>query len=138
MPARAGTDPITIDPKPASTLASSDVAPAGDANVDSQGLKLFEGACASCHQWNGKGQQTPYASLLGTRGVNDVRGSNVTQIVLHGSSLRGEGANIFMPGFGDAYSDTEVAELTNYVIGHFGNKQGTVTPEDVSKRRKQM
>lgn len=136
VPARAGTDPITVDAKPAAALASSNVAPGGDAQVDTQGFKLFEGACASCHQWNGKGQQTSYASLLGTRGVNDVRGANVTQILLHGSSLRGQDASIFMPGFGDAYSDTEIAALSNYVIGHFGNKQGTVTPDDVAARRK--
>jgi mono/diheme cytochrome c family protein len=138
VPARAGADPITIDAKPAPALASSDYAPGGDAHADAQGLKLFEGACASCHQWNGKGQQTPYASLLGTRGVNDARGTNVTQILLHGSSLRSEGESIFMPGFGDAYSNTEIAELSNYVIGHFGNKQGTVTPQDVAERRKQL
>jgi len=138
VPARAGTDPIVVDPKPAPTLASSDYAPGGDAHADAQGLKLFEGACASCHQWNGKGQQTPYASLLGSRGVNDVRGTNVTQILLHGSSLHGEGASVFMPSFGDAYSNTELAALSNYVIGHFGNKRGTVTPDDVAERRKQL
>ena len=38
---------------------------------ESQGSQLFEGACASCHQWNGPGRETPYASLQGTRGVND-------------------------------------------------------------------
>ncbi|GLQ87499.1 c-type cytochrome [Dyella flagellata] len=137
-PALAGKDPIAVDAKPAPALASSDYASSGDAQADAQGLKLFEGACASCHQWNGKGQQTPYASLLGARGVNDVHGSNITQVLLHGSSLRGEGANVFMPGFGNAYSNTEIAALSNYVIGHFGNKQGTVTPDDVAERRKQL
>lgn len=136
VPARAGSDPISVDAKPAAAVASSDVAPGADAHVDAQGFQLFEGACASCHQWNGKGRQTPYASLLGTRGVNDVRGTNVTQILLHGSSLREQGASIFMPGFGDAYSNTEIAALSNYVIRHFGAKQGTVTPDDVAQRRK--
>jgi mono/diheme cytochrome c family protein len=139
VPAREGKDPITIDTKAAPAMASNDAAPGGDsANADNPGYKLFEGACASCHQWNGKGQQTPYASLLGTRGVNDAQGSNVTQILLHGSSLRTSGPNIFMPEFGNAYSNTEIAALANYVIGHFGNKQGTVTPDDVAQRRKQL
>jgi mono/diheme cytochrome c family protein len=40
-----------------------------------------------------------------------------------------------MPAFGSAYSDTEVAALTNYVIAHFGGKQGGVTPDEVAKRR---
>jgi mono/diheme cytochrome c family protein len=139
VPAREGKDPITVDAKAAPALASNNAAPGGDsASADNPGLRLFEGACASCHQWNGQGQQTNYASLLGTRGVNDVKGANVTQILLHGSDMRFAGPNIFMPAFGDAYSNTEIAELSNYVIGHFGNKQGTVTPDDVDARRKQF
>jgi mono/diheme cytochrome c family protein len=118
-------------------VASNNAAPGGDsAKADNPGLNLFEGASASCHQWNGKGQETPYASLVGTRGVNDIHGTNITQIMLHGSDLRAQGANIFMPSFGNAYSDTEVAALANYVIGHFGNKQGVVTPAVVAERRK--
>ncbi|MBE1160775.1 c-type cytochrome [Dyella acidiphila] len=139
VPARTGDAPVTVDAAAAPALASNNAAPGGDsANANDPGMKLFEGACASCHQWNGKGQQTPYASLLGTRGVNDVHGTNITQVILHGTDLRSLGANIFMPEFGDAYSDTEVAQLSNYVIGHFGNKQGTVTPDDVARRRKQL
>ena len=137
VPARTGKDPTTVDAKAAPALASSDSAPGGDsADANSAGLKLFEGACASCHQWNGKGQQTPYASLLGTRGVNDVGGINVTQVILHGSKAHIDGQAVFMPAFGDAYSDTEVAALANYVIAHFGDKKGTVTPDDVAQRRK--
>jgi mono/diheme cytochrome c family protein len=137
VPAREGKDPISIDPAAAPAVASNNAAPGGDsANADNPGLKLFEGACASCHQWNGQGQQTPYAALLGTRGVNDMRGTNVTQILLHGSDMRFAGPSIFMPAFADAYSNTEIAELSNYVIGHFGNKPGTVTADDVAQRRK--
>jgi mono/diheme cytochrome c family protein len=40
-----------------------------------------------------------------------------------------------MPSFREAYSDPEIAALANYVIGHFGGKNGAVTPEDVAKRR---
>jgi mono/diheme cytochrome c family protein len=45
------------------------------------------------------------------------------------------GTEVFMPAFGDAYSNAEVAALANYVVGHFGGKQGTVTPQEVAKRR---
>jgi mono/diheme cytochrome c family protein len=137
VPAREGSAPITVDAKAAPTLASSDTAPGGDhADANRAGLKLFESACASCHQWSGKGQQTPYASLLGTRGVNDITGANVTQVILHGSGMRLDGHDVSMPAFGRAYSDTEVAALANYVIAHFGNKQGTVTPDAVAQSRK--
>ncbi len=43
--------------------------------------------------------------------------------------------DVYMPAFGSVYSNTEVAALANYVVAHFGSKQGTVTPDDVAKRR---
>jgi len=42
-----------------------------------------------------------------------------------------------MPSFGRAYSDTEVAALGNFVLAHFGGKQGKLTTEEVAKRRTQ-
>ena len=136
VPAKSGKDPISVDAKAAAALASTDAAPGGDsADTQRLGLQLFEGACASCHQWNGKGQQTSYASLLGTRGVNDPAGTNVTQVILNGSKLRIGDQDVYMPAFGKAYSDTEIAALANYVISHFGAKAGTVTPAEVARRR---
>jgi mono/diheme cytochrome c family protein len=136
LPAHEGKHPIDVDPKATPAVASTEAAPGADeAAAQSQGLKLFEGACASCHQWNGKGQQTQYASLLGTRGVNDTSGANVTQAILQGVKMRIGDNNVYMPAFGAAYSNTEVAALTNYVIAHFGGKRGTVTAGEVAKRR---
>jgi len=136
VPAREGSHPIPINPTPAPMVASTNAASGSDESpAHAQGFKLFEGACASCHQWNGQGQQSPYAALIGTRGVNDVNGSNVTQAILQGVKMRVGDKDVFMPAFGSAYSDTEVAALANYVIGHFGGKEGTVTPHDVAERR---
>jgi mono/diheme cytochrome c family protein len=134
VPAREGRKPIDVDPRPPPALASSAVAPAGD-ELHRQGSKLFEGACASCHQWNGAGQQTPYAALLGTRGVNDIGGANVTQAILQGVKMRVGDSDVYMPAFAGAYSDAEVAALANYVVGHFGGKEGSVTAADVARRR---
>jgi mono/diheme cytochrome c family protein len=136
VPAHEGVHPVDVNPQPAPVVASSETAPgSGDAAAHPQGLKLFEGACASCHQWNGKGQQTPYASLLGTRGVNDVEGTNLTQTILLGSKVRVGDSEVFMPAFGAAYSNTEIAALVNYVIAHFGGKDGKVTPDEIAERR---
>jgi mono/diheme cytochrome c family protein len=136
VPVREGAHPVDVNPQPAPVVASSDTAPGGgDSAAHGQGLRLFEGACASCHQWNGRGQQTPYASLLGTRGVNDVDGTNVTQAILLGGNIRVGDSDIYMPAFGGAYSNSEVAALANYVIAHFGGKEGNVTPDQVAKRR---
>jgi mono/diheme cytochrome c family protein len=136
IPAHEGKHPVQVDSKPAALASSTPMLPASDElTANTQGLQLFEGACASCHQWNGPGRESPYASLVGTRGVNDPRAVNVTQIILQGVRYRVGGSEVFMPAFGDAYSDTEVSALANYVVAHFGGKQGTVTPEEVAKRR---
>jgi mono/diheme cytochrome c family protein len=138
VPAKAGKSPIEIDAKAPWAVAASAAAPAANtAEGHEQGLRLFAAACASCHQWNGQGQQTNYASLLGTRGVNDAGGANVTQMILRGVKMRVHDNEVYMPAFDKAYTDTEVAALANYVIAQFGNKQGTVTPEFVAKQRAQ-
>jgi mono/diheme cytochrome c family protein len=135
VPARKGSDAVTVDLKPAPMVASGAWTPVGDTDATAMGKRLFEGACASCHQWNGGGQQTRYASLAGTRGVNDPTGSNVTEIILEGVKMRVGGTDIYMPAFANSFSDAEIAALSNYVIAHFGGKRGVVTPDDVTKRR---
>ena len=136
IPAHEGKHPVAVDSKPAALASSTPLLPAAnELAADNEGLKLFAGACASCHQWNGQGRETPYASLVGTRGVNDPRAVNVTQVILQGARYRVGDHEVFMPAFGDAYSDTEVSQLANYVVTHFGGQVGTVTPEEVAKRR---
>ena len=100
------------------------------------GGHVFEGTCANCHQSNGDGRQTVYASLAGSRSVTDPDGDNVIQIMLNGAKYRIKDQTIYMPSFGPAYSDAELAAVANYVIAHFGGKTGRVTPEDVAKRRR--
>jgi mono/diheme cytochrome c family protein len=121
-PPHQGGERIIVDARPA-------------AAAHEQGSRLFEGNCASCHQYDGRGQQSAYASLLGSRGVNDASAANVTQVILQGVNLRIGDSDVFMPSFGAAYSDTEVAALANYVVAQFGGKAGTVTADEVAKRR---
>jgi len=40
-----------------------------------------------------------------------------------------------MPSFASAYSDEEIASVSNYVIGHFGGKHGKVTSAEVRAAR---
>ena len=102
------------------------------------GSRIFEGACAGCHEGNGQGRETPYAALAGSRTVSDPKGENLIQVLLSGASLQVKGGTIFMPGFASAYSDAELAAVANYVIDHFGGKAGQVTAEDVRKGRSEV
>jgi mono/diheme cytochrome c family protein len=136
VPARKGDHPTDIDVRPAPAMASTGLAPEAEAvAANSRGRQLFEGACASCHLWNGTGLESRYAALLGTRAVNDLSGVNVTEAILHGADFKIGDREVFMPAFGAGYSNTEVAALTNYVIAHFGNKHSKVGPEDVAQLR---
>jgi len=137
VPAHEGKHPISVDAQPPAVVASNATLPSPDELVsESQGLALFAGACAGCHQWNGSGRQTPYASLQGARTVNDPSAKNVTEVILQGAKMRVGDSDVYMPAFADAYSNAEVAALANYVVAHFGGKHAGVTADDVAARRK--
>ncbi len=78
-----------------------------------------------------------YATLLGSRSVNDPEGLNATQAILQGTHLHTELGKMFMPDFGNGYSDAEIAALVNYVTGQFGASASNVTPGEVAKRRQE-
>ncbi|MGB9648453.1 MAG: cytochrome c [Stellaceae bacterium] len=102
----------------------------------SLGLRVFEGACASCHSFDGSGTITPYAALAGNRSVNDPEAVNLTQVLFDGARLHTPDGTVFMPSFGAGYSDAEIAAVANYVTGRFGTSASSVTPDEVAKRRK--
>ncbi|WP_199099140.1 cytochrome c [Dyella sp. ASV21] len=101
----------------------------------SMGEQLFVGACAGCHLDNGQGRQSDYATLTGIRSVRDPHATNLTQVILHGTELNVGGQRIFMPSFGRAYSDAEIAALSNYVVTHYGGQSGALSAADVAGRR---
>jgi len=137
VPAQSGAHAIDIDAKPPALASSTALLPAAEElHAGPLGLQLFEGACAGCHQWNGQGRESNYAALAGTRSVNDLEATNVTQIILQGVNLRVGGTDVFMPAFAQAYSDLEVSALANYVVAHFGGKRAAVSAADVARRRR--
>jgi mono/diheme cytochrome c family protein len=137
LPAQSGGQSggvVDLAPKPA--VASNAVLPADSATTgNARGLRLFEGDCAGCHQWNGVGRQSDHAALTGSRAVNDPSGVAIVQILLHGADPTIAGRKQVMPGFGATYSDADIAAVANYVLGHFGAKTGTVTAAQVAEQR---
>lgn len=123
-----------VNLQPEGAVNSSAILPAS--GTQSQGQQLFAGDCSGCHLWNGAGRQTPYASLKGSTAVNDPQGRSVVQAILRGSHLNVRDQVLMMPGFGDKYSDEEVAAVANYVLRQFGDKQGTVSAKQVAEQRK--
>lgn len=132
---KAGKADTEVDPAPAQMIASASWRPNATELENLDGQRIFEGVCAACHQWNGGGRQTPYASLAGSQAVNDPEGVNLVRVMLTGADLRTTKGRGYMPSFADAYSDAELAAVANYVIGHFGGKPGKVTAQAVHEQR---
>jgi mono/diheme cytochrome c family protein len=103
---------------------------------DPKGKRIFEGACASCHGWTGQGSLTPWATLTGGRAVNDPTAINVAQVVISGANRRTATGPSFMPAFGHAYTDDEIAAVANYVTARFGATPSNVSPRQVAALRK--
>jgi mono/diheme cytochrome c family protein len=125
--------PDLIAPK--ATPAPSDHRQSVAANVDPLGKAVFEGTCASCHSWTGVSELTPFATLTGARAVNDPTAINVAQVIISGADRQTPSGRVFMPAFGGAYSDSEIAAVANYVTARFGAQRSAITPEDVAKLR---
>ncbi len=56
-------------------------------------------------------------------------------MILKGVDMHIHGQAVFMPAFGNAYSDEEVAALANYVIAQYGTKTGQVSAMTVARQR---
>jgi mono/diheme cytochrome c family protein len=123
------------DPKtnPAPPLQAESLNP----DVDPHGRAVYEGACAGCHGWTGISPVLPFATLTGTRAVNDPTAINVTQVIIGGAQRHAVNATANMPSFGEAYSDAEIASVANFVTGRFGAQPSEMTADRVAKLRTQ-
>jgi mono/diheme cytochrome c family protein len=122
-------------PSPKTEAAPSRIEVAS--NGDSQGQVVYAGACAGCHGWTGISPGISFATLTGTRGVNDPSAHNVAQVIIHGGQRHTATDSNNMPQFGETYSDAEIAGLANYVTARFGAKGSDLTAEQVAKLRSQ-
>jgi mono/diheme cytochrome c family protein len=123
----------------AETISAQEQAPKaiGSTSDGPLGLLVFEGACIGCHDVNGSGAVSNYASLVGDRSVNDPAGTNATQAILQGTHLHTALGKVFMPGFSNGYSDAEIAAVVNFVTGRFGTSASALTPDEVAERRQE-
>jgi mono/diheme cytochrome c family protein len=124
-------------PAPRTTPAPASHREGVVAGYDPRGKALFAGSCASCHDWTGVSPLTRYATLTGSRAVNDPTATNVAQIVLQGTVRETPHGKGGMPAFGSTFSDVEVAAVANYVTARFGIKPSSITAKGVEKLRRE-
>ncbi len=133
----------TVPPTASADLPATLAPPApasprdGGGTPDPRGKMVFQGACVSCHGWSGESAISPFATLTGAWAVNDPGATNVAQIVISGTKRHTPEGAVSMPAFGDAYSDSEIAAVANYVTARFGTQGSKLTAQDVAELRKQ-
>ena len=123
---------------------------ASKSEIDQRGLKdgvdpgwrVFSGSCAHCHQENGTGTANgEYPSLFHNTATGADRPDNLVATILFGVDRTVGGKAHFMPAFGDAasftdrLSDQEIADVSNYVLGQYGNPAVKVSIGDVQTLR---
>jgi mono/diheme cytochrome c family protein len=130
--------PVSTPDLPAPKVALASAHP-GEGGVDEsnpKGHAIYSSMCAGCHSWTGVNDYVPHSTLTGTRAVNDPSATNVALAVLRGASTLPPSADVaVMPAFADAWSDDDIAAVSNYVIARFGAKPSQITAADVGKLR---
>jgi mono/diheme cytochrome c family protein len=122
----------------ASAIALNPPAATEESPQTGLGEEVFAANCANCHDWDGRGVQSPYASLLGSRTVNDPDATNLIAILLAGSNAAFPVEHAFMPTFAHGHTDDELAAVVNFVNHYFGNGTTHVTAADIDKSRKSL
>ncbi len=112
-------------------------APAGTRNSDDDmlGAHVFTIACAGCHLPNGQGRQSAWAALAGSHSLADPAGTNIREILMHGSELQTPTGQVFMHSFAGSYTDEELAAVSRYVTQHFSGRGSDVTADAYRKAR---
>jgi mono/diheme cytochrome c family protein len=130
--------PDVYDERPGATAASAaSAAPAAPLDLVALGRRLY-GACAACHQADGRGVPGAYPPLAGSEWVVG-RAETTVRILLHGVQgpleVRGTAFNQVMPAW-KHLKDEQIAALTSHIRSSFGNAAGPVAPELVTTVRR--
>jgi mono/diheme cytochrome c family protein len=93
------------------------------------GEALFKGLCQGCHMPNAQGAVGAGAYPALANNVRLVAAIYPITVVLNGQRA--------MPDFGDDLTDTQIANVLNYVRTHFGNHfKDTITPANIAAARR--
>jgi len=114
-------------------VSASSVKFAGDRLAS--GKRVYEDACSSCHQPNGKGRPGSVPALAANDSVTAAEPFNVIMALLEGFPAQDTwGA---MGSFANSLSDEQISDVTNYVRTAWGNNAApNATPWSVSTWRR--
>ena len=114
-----------------SAAGGGQMAAAGNA---SDGAKVYQTNCSSCHQATGQGVPGTFPPLAGNPAV-DADAKTVIHIVKYGLNgkinVKGQSYNGMMPAWGQQLSDADIASVITYVRSSWGNHGSAVTADQV-------
>jgi nicotinate dehydrogenase subunit B len=101
------------------------------------GARIYEGACAVCHQVGGPPLFGSRPSLALNSNVHAAVPDNLIQVILHGIADPVSSDLGYMPGFKDSMADGQLAELVSYLRQQFAPDKTAWNgvPEAISRIR---
>jgi nicotinate dehydrogenase subunit B len=83
------------------------------------GARIYDGACAVCHQVGGPVLFGSRPSLALNSNLHSTMPDNLIQVILHGIDQPVSSDLGYMPGFKNSLNDEQVAELVSYLRRQF-------------------
>jgi D-sorbitol dehydrogenase (acceptor) len=100
------------------------------------GAKLYESACASCHGHEGQGTDDNfYPALTRNRAVSALGPQNLVMVIVDGIQRKTSNTDISMPSFAEQLNNAQIASVSNYVRSRFAGIDDAVTAQDVQTLR---
>jgi len=92
----------------------------------SVGARLYQGACAVCHEVGGPALFGSRPSLSLNSNLHSTVPDNLIQVILHGIASPASSDLGYMPPFKDSMTDRQVAELVSYLRRQFAQEKFNV------------
>jgi len=106
--------------------------------VFSEGRRVYEAKCATCHGSDGKGYPPHYPPLANNQSIETESAVNPIRMVLNGGYPPGTRKNPYpygMPPFAQELSDAEIAAVVTYIRTAWGNRGSPVTAREANALR---
>ena len=87
--------------------------------MSGEGARLYEGACAACHEADGPALFGARPNLAFNTSLFAALPDNLLQVVLDGIAVPAHADLGAMPAFRDSFSDRQVADLLRYLRARF-------------------
>lgn len=104
-----------------------------------EGLILYQSYCASCHQRDGRGDNSRYPPLAGSEWVTGDR-QRLIRILLQGLQgeiqVNGRTYNGVMPAHGAFLDDHAIASILTFIQGAYNKVHTPIASDEVTKVRK--